>query len=190
LERQAIDSFANYSKLPPLPHARAPGLCCRGFAALSANSPAVVKGSPHYTGSRIFAVRAHAGVPAAGAGRVLATLLVALGVGCSRGATLEAKVATMPGRAQDGSYVPERLLVGARVALECDGGPARRFESDAAGRVSARFSEPIPNGCRLNVEKKRFQRRVYRVVDVCADGHDAECEGVSLSARLLPEGPP
>jgi len=107
---------------------------------------------------------------------------------CATSNTLQGKVTSMPGSASDGSYVPERALAGARVAVECDNSPAKplTLTTDSNGKVFGAFEHPIPGACKIRVTLLGFRERVFRVSDVCALDNGDDCLDVSLSARLLP----
>jgi hypothetical protein len=110
-------------------------------------------------------------------------------LGCSGGADIRGRVVTMPGIGADGRYVPSRPIPGARIELSCRAGaaPSLVLTADAEGSFSKELESDLDNHCRLRASSPGYVPRVIRVLDACAVGHGHQCDGVSISARLVPE---
>ena len=109
--------------------------------------------------------------------------------GCGGGAEIRGNVTTMPGVGADGRYVPARPIPGARIELSCRSGapPSLVLTADEHGAFSKELEADLDNHCRVRASSPGYVPRVIRVLDACAIGRNDQCNGASVSARLLPE---
>jgi hypothetical protein len=109
---------------------------------------------------------------------------------CTGASEIRGNVVTMPGVGADGRYVASRAIPGARIEVFCRSGapPSLVLTADAQGAFSKELESDLDNHCRVRASSPGYAPRVIRVLDACAIGLRHQCNGVSVSARLLPEG--
>lgn len=109
--------------------------------------------------------------------------------GCAGATEIRGNVATMPGIAADGRYVPSRAIPRAKIEVFCRSGaaPSVVLTADERGAFAKELESDLDNHCRVRASSPGYAPRLIRVLDACAIGRNHQCSAVGISARLLPE---